>query len=108
MVAWETYLVEHYRPGLTAESLQRTAALVRATASAMEREGRPVHYVRSTIVPHDEALLSLFESTSEHLVRETYARSGVAFERISRAISPDDRPDNPNEGDDKCASTSRS
>ncbi len=89
MVVWNTYLVEHYRPGLTAEALQRTVLQVRAACSSMEREGHAVRYVRTTIVPTDEALLTLVEATSETLVRDAYGRSGVDFDRISRAVDGD-------------------
>ena len=43
---------------------------------------RCVHF---TIVPSDEALLALFEATSEELVRELYAHAGIPFERITGA-----------------------
>lgn len=86
---WKTYLVEHYRPGLSVEALRGAARRVRAAAAQMEREGSEMRYVRSTIVPKDEAFLSLFEATSEGLVREAYARAEVTFERISNAVSAD-------------------
>ena len=70
MAVWNTYLVEHYRPGLTVEALQRTVLQVRAACSSMEREGHAVRYVRTTIVPTNEAFLTLVEATSETLVRE--------------------------------------
>ena len=81
------YLVEHYAPGLTVDGLGCRAARVRETAVAMGSEGRAVRYLRSTIVPADEALLCVFEAGSEELVREVYARSGVPFERLSVAIA---------------------
>jgi hypothetical protein len=81
------YLIEHYAPGLTVKGLGCWAARVRETAVAMEREGRPVRYLRSTIVPADEALLCVLEAGSEELVREVYARAGVPFERLSVAIA---------------------
>ena len=81
------YLVEHYSPGLTVDGLGRRAARVRETAVAMGTEGRSVRYLRSTIVPADEALLCVFEAGSEELVREVYARAGVPFERLSAAIA---------------------
>ncbi|HEY6683673.1 MAG TPA: nickel-binding protein [Propionibacteriaceae bacterium] len=81
------YLVEHYAPGLTVDGLGCWAARVRETAVAMGSEGRAVRYLRSTIVPADEALLCVFEAGSEELVREVYARSGVPFERLSVAIA---------------------
>lgn len=82
----QTFLVEHYRPGLTTEALQDAARRVRAAALALERQGSDVHYVRSTIVPGDEAFLSVFEAASEDAVRQAYARAGVGFERISLAL----------------------
>src|SRR6185295_19055843 len=69
------YLVEHYSPGLTVDGLGSWAARVRDTAVAMRSEGRAVRYLRSTIVPADEALLCVFEADSEELVREVYARA---------------------------------
>jgi hypothetical protein len=81
------YLVEHYSPGLNVAGLGCRAARVRETAIAMGSEGRAVRYLRSTIVPADEALLCVLEAGSEELVREVYARAGVPFERLSVAIS---------------------
>ena len=83
----DVYLVEHYSPGLTVDGLGCRAALVRDTAVAMGREGRAVRYLRSTIVPADEALLCVLEASSEDLVREVYVRAGVPFERLSVAIA---------------------
>jgi hypothetical protein len=81
------YLVEHYSPGLTVDGLSCRAARVREMAVAMRSEGRAVRYLRSTIVPADEALLCVFEAASDELVREVYARAGVPFERLSVAIA---------------------
>ena len=85
--ARETFLVEHYRPGLTVDELGAWAARVRNTAAEMEREGKAVRYLRATIVPVDESLLCIFEAASELLVREAYARADIPFERISAVIS---------------------
>jgi Protein of unknown function (DUF4242) len=81
------YLVEHYSPGITVDGLGSWAVRVREIAVAMGSEGRAVRYLRSTIVPADEALLCVFEADSEELVREVYARAGVPFERLSSAIA---------------------
>ena len=82
----QTYLVEHYRPGASADGLKRWAALVRETAAEMEQQGRPVRYLRSTIVPADESLLCVLEAASEELVRELYASARIPFERLSIAL----------------------
>jgi hypothetical protein len=82
-----SYLVEHYRPGLSVTGLATLAALVRDAAGALETEGRPVKYVHSTIVPADEALLSVFESATDELVHEVYTRADVQFDRMGEVIS---------------------
>jgi hypothetical protein len=82
----QTYLVEHYRPGLKIDGLREAAALVRAAAMALGREGSSLRYVHSTIVPTDEAFLTMFEAASEGAVREAYARASLPFDRISIAI----------------------
>ena len=84
----ETFLVEHYWPGLSADELGARAAEVRAAALEMEREGSAVRYLRATVVPTDESLLCIFEAGSEQLVREAYMRAGIPFERIT-AVIPD-------------------
>jgi hypothetical protein len=86
-MARQTYLVEHYRPGLAVEGLRQWAARVRDAALAMERDGKSVRYVRSMIVPGDESLLCLLEAATEQLVHELYARAGIPFERIQPAIA---------------------
>lgn len=86
METWETYLVEHYRPGASLDDLKRAVGDVRLAASEMTRRSRSVRCVDFTIVPSDEALLALFEATSEELVRELYAHAGIPFERITGAV----------------------
>jgi Nickel responsive protein SCO4226-like len=86
-----TYLVEHYRPGLTVAELCQWAERVRDSASRLEEEGKAVRYVRSAIVPADESLLCVLEAATEELVRETYARAGIPFERLSTVIPEGER-----------------
>ena len=86
MKAWETYLVEHYRPGASLDDLNSAVRDVRLAAAAMARRSRTVRCVHCTIVPSDEALLALFEATSEQLVRDVYAHAGIPFERITGAV----------------------
>ncbi len=88
----QTFLVEHYRPGVGIEGLRRAAALVLLAAEAMEGEGRRVRCLRTTIVPADEGFLSLIEASSEGAVRDAYARAGVPFERISLTLAAEREP----------------
>jgi Protein of unknown function (DUF4242) len=89
-VAREAFLIEHYRPGLEADELGRLATRVRESATELNREGKPVRYLRSTIVPNDESVLVVIEAASEELVREVYTRAGVPFERVSAAVTDED------------------
>jgi hypothetical protein len=84
--ARQTYLVEHYRPGLTVDGLKQWAVRVHEATDELEREGKDVRYLRSTIVPADESLLCVFEAANEELVREAYTRAGLSFERLSVAL----------------------
>jgi len=86
MQSWETYLVDHYRPGASLDDLNAAVRDVRLAAAELARRGRQVRCVHCTIVPSDEALLALFEATSEELVRDVYARAGIPFERITGAV----------------------
>ena len=88
-----TFLVEQYQPGFEIGRLRRTAAEVRESADELEREGKQVRFLRSTIIPADEALLCLLEAASEELVRETYDRAGISFDRISAAAPEEDWPE---------------
>ena len=79
----ETFLVEHYRPDLDADELESFAEQARRAVRALEREGWPLRFVRSLIVPGDELCPCVVEAASEHVVREAYIRAGIPFERIS-------------------------
>jgi hypothetical protein len=84
----ETFLVEHYRPGLDTTELWTAVAAIRQ-ATATRRERHAVRYLRSTVVPADEAFISVFEADSEQSVRDAYASAGLSFDRISKALEDD-------------------
>jgi hypothetical protein len=85
----QTYLVEHYRPGSTAAALREEARRVRAAAAELARARTGLRYVRSTIVPRDEAILSVLEAASEADVRLVFERAGVTLDRLSQTL-PDE------------------
>jgi hypothetical protein len=82
----QTYLVENYHPGLGAKELRRIVSRIRDAVAEMNRDGKAIRYLRSTIVPDDESFLCLIEAASEELAREAYTRAGIPFERISPAL----------------------
>ena len=82
----KTYLVEHYWPGITAETFRSATAQVRATARAMARDGTPIRYLHSTMIPADEAAFCVFDAASMELIEQLYARAGVRFDRIVAAL----------------------
>jgi len=84
--ARQTFLVEHYLPGLGADELRNWAANVREAIVELELAGNAVRYVRSTIVPADESLLCFLEASSDAVVRKAYAHAEIPFERISVAL----------------------
>jgi hypothetical protein len=80
----QSFLVEHYRPGITADAFRAAMARVRVSAAAMLRDGSPIRCVHSTPVPEDEAVLSVVDAASSALVEQLFARAGVRVEASSR------------------------
>lgn len=83
----QSFLVEHYRPGITADAFRAAMARVRASAAAMRRDGSPIRRVHSTLVPEAEATLSLIDAASRELVEQLFTRAGVRVDRIVRALA---------------------
>lgn len=81
-IAGQTFLVEHYRPGLTVEQFRDAADTMRAAADASEQ----VRFLHSTLVPEDETAFCVFRAPSMAVVEEAYRGAGVPFERIVPAM----------------------
>jgi Protein of unknown function (DUF4242) len=82
-----TFLVENYSPGSSVDALEAASRRVCAEIEGLARVGKRVRMLRTAIVPEDESLLCLLDAASEDLVREAFTRAGVAFDRISVALS---------------------
>ena len=85
----QTYVVDHYRPGLAGDGLRHQAERVRDAVAEMARAGKPIRWLSSTVVPEDDYFQSMIEATSESFVREAHERAGITFERVSAAIPID-------------------
>lgn len=81
-----TYLVEHYRPGLTAEELEHCVIGIQDALRGLEGPGA-ARYLGSVAVPADEEFLVVVGAESEQEVRKTYQRIGTTFDRISVAVA---------------------
>jgi Protein of unknown function (DUF4242) len=80
------YLVELYEP--TARPAAVAAAAERAREAALEitREGTPVRYVRSLLIPEDQTCFHLFEGSSTESIDEASKRAALAYERIVEVV----------------------
>lgn len=78
-----TYLVECYWPDVTDEKAEVVADRARHSAEELTREGTPVRYVGSILVPADEVVFYLFESPCGEAVREASERAEIPFERVT-------------------------
>ncbi len=81
-----TYVVERYWPGVTEERLAQAIARSKEVVGLMNQDGIPVRYLRSTLVPGDEVVFSLYEGPSAEVIREANERAQIHFDRIVEAI----------------------
>lgn len=81
-----TFLVEHYRPGVTIAAFAQDTSRVRASAETMAGAQAPVALLHSTLIPEDETGFCVFTAASRGLVEEAYRLAGVSFERIVEAL----------------------
>jgi hypothetical protein len=81
-----TFLGERLWPGVTlALAIAEAEGLARA-ADGLRRKGRPVRYIRASLVPEDETLFLWFGAPSAPSVAEIGERAGSRFDRISLII----------------------
>jgi hypothetical protein len=81
-----TWLVERYQPGADVGELTRQALDLRSIAADLRREGAPLAYLGTTIVPADEAFLTVIAADSIDDVRTLFERAGLPSPRISAAV----------------------
>ena len=80
------YLVHHHLPGLTLQDLQALQQAAMETSARFTAEGKPVHYIRSTFVPSESYMMSLFEAAQATLVRDVSELAQIPFTRIVEAV----------------------
>ncbi len=78
------HVAECFWPGVGETELRALDERARASASALDAEGRPVRYLGSLLMRTDEVVLCLFAGDAED-VRIAAERAEVPFERIVEA-----------------------
>lgn len=81
------YLIEWYRPELTAQSIDDIVDKLNAAATTMTSEGRPVQLLLTLAVPFDEVLYGLFATFSSETVVEACQRADIPAQRLSIDVS---------------------
>ena len=80
------YIVECYVPKAKSDEFSAVRARARAAARGMTREGIPVRYLRSILIPEDETCFHVFEGPSADVVGEVSRRAALTYERIVEAM----------------------
>lgn len=81
--------MERYWPGVTVEEVRSASGRLREAVRQLRAEGVPLRYLRSTLVPEEETVFSLFGARSAEDVAEANRRGGVPFDRIVPATDVD-------------------
>ena len=82
------YVAERRLPGMTSpEALATLVERAKTTTVEMTREGIPVRYLRSTVVPGDEKCVCLFEAASPEAVMVANDRANIPYERVVEAMA---------------------
>lgn len=79
-------MVEHYWPGVTADTFRTAAEQVRAAAANLAAAGTEIRFLHSTLVLSDEAAFCVFDANTRADVELAYARAGVSFQRLQEAL----------------------
>lgn len=80
------YLVEWYRPELTAEEIDSTVAKLEEGAATVSDEGAPVQLLMTLAVATDEVLFGVFTARHAQDVSEACRRAGVPAQRLTNAV----------------------
>jgi Protein of unknown function (DUF4242) len=80
------FLVEHYWPGITAESFEAACERVRRSADEIAGAGVSIRFVHSTLISEEETAFCLFAAESAAVVEDAYTRAAVPFDRVVDAM----------------------
>ena len=82
----QRWLVEAYVPRCRAEEARTAGRRASAAAAELTREGPPIRYVRTTLLPEDETCFHVFEAGNREAVEEASRRAGLGRVRVTAAV----------------------
>jgi hypothetical protein len=80
------YIVECYWPDVRDEQVEQGAERARGAAAELTRDGEPVSFTGSMVIPRDEVVFYLFDGPSVEAVRAACERAALPFERIVESL----------------------
>ena len=80
------YMADRHLPGITLEQLLAAQNAAIETSKRFTAGGRPVRYIRSSWVPSEAHVMSLFEAENPQSVRDVNEAAGIPFTRILEAV----------------------
>ena len=80
------YLVEWYAPELAGDHLERIAANLDDSVSALRAQGTPVRLLSMLSVPTDEVLFGVFAADSAPIVARACQAAGMPAQRLTDAV----------------------
>jgi hypothetical protein len=81
-----SYVVELYQPAADAGAVAADAERAREAARQLTREGTPVRYLRSLLIPADETCFHLFEGVSAEAIGEASRRAALDYLRVVETV----------------------
>jgi hypothetical protein len=83
------FLLEFYVAQTNVFAFERNEKRARIAAEELTREGSPVRFVRSIVIPEDETCFYLCEAASVDAVRQLAERAGMPVGRVVEAVGAD-------------------
>ncbi len=87
MDAGANYTVQLTRPRDGWACLQALTSAARSASEEMQREGIPVHFLRSVFVPEEDTCFFLYRAPSAERVQEAIGRASLDAAHPAKAIS---------------------